>query len=169
MEPPPRQLVLLRHGIALDRERAAAEGLADGARPLTQRGRVRCQAVLARLRPLDLQGSRLLSSPLLRARQTADLVVEAGLAAAVEEARALAPGADPLPLLAAASGTGSAAGAGGRWWLVGHEPDLGDLACHLIGAPLGSITLRKAGIALLARGGQGRWCLQLLLAPRSLL
>jgi phosphohistidine phosphatase len=34
--------------------------------------------------------------------------------------------------------------------LVGHEPDLGLLACRLIGAPPGAVTLKKAGIAVLA-------------------
>jgi phosphohistidine phosphatase len=66
--------------------------------------------------------------------------------------------------------------------LVGHEPDLGDLAASLLGARPGSLPLRKAGLAVLqwrasgsaAENGtaahqQGSWQLQLLLAPRILL
>jgi phosphohistidine phosphatase len=71
--------------------------------------------------------------------------------------------------------------------MVGHEPDLGDLAARLIGAPAGSIPLRKAGLALLEpeglgdpvtpagqdpaafSPGPGIWRLRLLLSPRLLL
>ena len=42
-----------------------------------------------------------------------------------------------------------------RLLLVGHEPDLGDLASALIGAPAGAITLRKSGLALLRCGAPG--------------
>ena len=67
-----------------------------------------------------------------------------------------------------------------RLALVGHEPDLGDLAARLLGAPLGSIALRKAGLALLVlprsaqvrltdQAAAGAWRLQLLLTPRTLL
>jgi phosphohistidine phosphatase len=63
---------------------------------------------------------------------------------------------------------------------VGHEPDLGDLAARLLGAPPGSIALRKAGLAVLVlprfaqarladQAAVGAWSLQLLLTPRALL
>ena len=55
-----------------------------------------------------------------------------------------------------------------RLALVGHEPELGALAAHLIGAPEGAIGLKKAGIALLLLG-PGRGQLKLLMAPRQLL
>jgi phosphohistidine phosphatase len=32
---------------------------------------------------------------------------------------------------------------------VGHEPDLGSLACRLLAAPTGAVALKKAGLALL--------------------
>jgi phosphohistidine phosphatase len=67
-----------------------------------------------------------------------------------------------------------------RLALVGHEPDLGDLAARLVGAPPGALALRKAGLALLELGasdrsalggapGCGAWQLRLLLTPRALL
>ncbi|MFO7629117.1 MAG: histidine phosphatase family protein, partial [Prochlorococcaceae cyanobacterium] len=143
---PLRELVLLRHGIALDREVAAAEAMADGDRPLTGRGRERTRAVLERLRQLDLVADRLLTSPLRRARQTADLALAAGLAPELEQSAALAPGGDPLPLLELWAAAAVAPGERGRLLLVGHEPDLGLLAARLIGAPAGSIALRKAGV-----------------------
>jgi phosphohistidine phosphatase len=51
--------------------------------------------------------------------------------------------------------------------LVGHEPDLGLLACRLLGAPAGAIQLKKAGVALIALTPMPS--LLLLLAPRVLL
>lgn len=161
-----RELVLLRHGIALDRGLAAAEGLADAERPLTARGRARTRAVVERLRQLDLVADRLCTSPLRRTRQTADLALAAGLAPALEPTEALAPGGDPLRLLTPWLEAAAPADRG-RLLLVGHEPDLGDLAARLIGAPPGSVTLRKAGVAVLTFGPS--WCLRLLLSPRSLL
>ncbi len=174
-------LVLIRHGIAEER----AEGRDDAERALTAAGRRRTTEALKRARALDLGVERLIASPLLRARQTAELAVAVGLAPSLELATALAPGGDPRPLLAtwleAATSSGAAAGPGSLA-LVGHEPDLGDLAAALIGAVPGSLPLRKAGLAQLqwwrpehpqpdgtGQGLQGQWQLRLLLAPRILL
>lgn len=173
------ELLLLRHGPALDRELAARRGLPDGDRPLTPRGERRTRAVCAALRELDLSAQCLCSSPLLRARQTAAIAVEAGLAAALELSEALSPGADPLPLLehwwAHLPGAGARPAAAPRLVLVGHEPDLSLLAARLIGAPAGSLALRKAGVALLRfesdGDGPAPWPtprLRLLLSPGSL-
>ena len=62
---------------------------------------------------------------------------------------ALAPGADAWSLLQDWLAGRAAAGAT-QLILVGHEPDLGFLACRLIAAPPGALTLKKAGIALLS-------------------
>ncbi len=196
------RLLLVRHGIAEDRSHDRPDGL----RALTPAGRRRTTAVLERAVALGLTADRLVSSPLVRARQTAEIALGAGLAPCLELATALEPGADPLPLLARWLASTSIAvapqspgsqppGAGSapradpsttaaarpmRLALVGHEPDLGNLAAKLLGAPSGSIALRKAGLALLElpRSAQGRladqaaagaWCLQLLLTPRTLL
>lgn len=159
------ELLLLRHGIASERHPDQVDAL----RPLTPAGRERTTAVLQRLRQLELGGERLFSSPLLRARQTAELAVAAGLAPALELASALEPDADPRPLLHWPEGVQ-------RLVLVGHEPDLGSLAAALIGAPAGTVLLKKAGIALLqidpaalAAGRAPAACLRLLLGPRQLL
>lgn len=162
---PSKELLLLRHGIAEDR----SPEIEEARRSLTTRGRKRTRAVLTRAKSLGLQAERLLSSPLARARQTAEIAVSCGLAPAVVLADALAPAGDPLPLLEDWLSGGAAAPA--RLLLVGHEPDLGLLASHLIGAPEGAITLRKAGLALLrfSAGVSGRAELRLLLTPAALL
>jgi phosphohistidine phosphatase len=194
------RLLLLRHGIAEDR----SEERPDGLRALTPAGRRRTTAVLERAVTLGLAVDRLVSSPLVRARQTAELALGAGLAPSLELATALEPGADPLPLLARWLASTPKAVApqppgGGRpagedlppaadtpgasplsLALVGHEPDLGDLAARLLGAPSGSIALRKAGLAVLVlprsaqvrleeQAAAGAWRLHLLLTPRVLL
>lgn len=192
MAPAQASLLLLRHGIAEERR----PGRPDHGRALTAAGRRRTEAVLEKLVALGLGVERLVASPLLRARQTAEIAVAAGLAPALELATSLEPGGDVFPLLAAWMAPATAAGSDPRprrLALVGHEPDLGNLAARLIGAPAGSISLRKAGLALLepeacpdavppagAEAGAGReaaaippalgiWRLRLLLTPRSLL
>lgn len=161
---PRRELLLLRHGIAEER----APGLEETQRALTPHGRERTARVLERLVALGLTGDALVTSPLRRALQTAELAVQAGLAERLECSDDLAPGADPLPLLARAER---------RLILVGHEPDLSDLAAALCGAPAGCLRLRKAGVILLelppapAAGSAAPGAhatLSLLLSPRSL-
>lgn len=163
MVEPKRQLLLLRHGIAEERR----SDRPDGERVLTPRGVERTRAVLARLVELDFACDQLLTSPLRRALQTAELAVAAGLAPGLGVAEALAPGGDPLPLLERSAGMGHLA-------LVGHEPDLGDLAARLIGAPAGALVLKKAGVAVLQQysgglGPHGCWRLRVLLGPAQLL
>lgn len=167
-----RTWLLLRHGIAeerrlpppVDPEQARDQ---EAARRLTDRGRQRTAAVVRHLLAAGLVADRLLCSPLERARETAALAVAAGLAPALELAPSLAPGGDPLPLLQIPAR---------RLILVGHEPDLSALACRLIGAPAGSLVLRKAGAILLSfdpadavPGAIPPARLRLLLSPRTLL
>jgi phosphohistidine phosphatase len=155
------ELLLLRHGIAEER----APGRPDVQRALTAAGRQRTAAVLDRLLQLNLHCQMLLSSPLLRARQTAELAVAAGLAQQLQLAEGLAPEGDPWPLLRWPAGVH-------RLALVGHEPDLGNLAAALIGAPPSALVLKKAGIALLeisAMSPRPRARLRLLLSPAQLL
>ena len=153
-------LLLLRHGIAEQR----VDGLDHPDRALTDRGRLRTRAVVCQLRRLGVEADRLLSSPCRRALQTAEEAVQAGLAPSLQIAEDLAPGGDPWSVVQ---------GVKGRCLLVGHEPDLGDLASALIGARPGGVRLRKAGFCHL------RWCadlrdprgmadLQALLRPRLL-
>jgi phosphohistidine phosphatase len=170
-----RELLLLRHGIAEER----VEGADDAQRALTPEGRERTIAQLHQLVDLDLGCDLVLSSPLVRARQTAELAVQAGLAPDLELAAALAPLADPLPLLERWLGAVSPRPAWRRLALVGHEPDLSTLAALLIGVPMAlapeALQLKKAGVVLLQwpkppqAGLLGSARLELLLPPRVLL
>jgi phosphohistidine phosphatase len=155
-----RELLLWRHGLAEERQPDdGGSGSADAERALTARGIRRTAAMAEQLHRLQLDCDLLLSSPLRRALQTAELGVAAGLASAFVLEPSLAPGHDPRPLLEAGSWR--------RLGLVGHEPDLGDLAASLLGAPPGTIPLRKAGAALIRLGPAGA-SLELLIGPRLL-
>lgn len=173
-----RSLLLLRHGLAEERQAPGPGARPDGERPLTERGRQRTTAVVRRLKQLELACDQLLCSPLLRALQTAQIAREQGLCAALAIATELSPDADPLPLLEQWLAPDGPLAAGGRLGLVGHEPDLSVLAARLCGAPPGALRLKKAGVVLLewpvtADGSPvplvGRGCLRLLLSPACLI
>lgn len=154
-------LFLLRHGIAVERE----QGQDHPDRSLTVFGAQRTLAVAERLRALGYQAERVLCSPYRRAVETADLAVQAGLAAGSRLEPALVPGGDPKPLVRSLHG---------RCLLVGHEPDLSELAAALMGAAPGHLRLRKAGFCHLCwdvvHGDPfGHAVLQALLRPRLLL
>ena len=149
------ELVLLRHGIAEPRQ----AGRDHPDRPLTAAGRQRTQMVMAALVRRGLRLDRLLSSPYLRARQTAELALGAGLASGLAIDERLKPGGALEMLVTSFDG---------RVGLVGHEPDLGDLACTLLGCPPGGLMLKKAGVIQLRRSA-GQWQLQTLLRPALLI
>ena len=90
-----RELLLIRHGIAVERGSTAT----DEERALTAEGRARTRKVLQRLEKLDLSCGPLVSSPLVRARQTAELALQLELGDTLSFSDALSPGHDPMPLL----------------------------------------------------------------------
>ena len=154
-------LFLLRHGIAVERD----EAVDHPERGLTPLGLERTFKVCCRLRDLGFISDRLYSSPYRRARETADVAVNRGLAPEVELSSCLKPGGDPWPLVQRLRGT---------CFFVGHEPDLSQLAVNLIGARSGGLRLRKAGLCHLrwdasCQDPRGAAQLQLLLRPSLLL
>ena len=102
---------------------------------------------------------RLLSSPYRRALQTAELALEAGLASELAVDERLQPGG-ALNMLVNAFDQ--------RLGLVGHEPDLGDLACGLLGYAPGALVLKKARVIQLGRSAV-QWQLKTLLRPTLLI
>jgi phosphohistidine phosphatase len=164
-----KELILLRHGLA-----EPHGSVEDRLRALTPEGRERTRRVCQRAGQLGLRAPVLLCSPLVRAWQTGEIAVEAGLAPALTSSEALAPGEDPWPLIHD-RWAGETADIPNQLILVGHEPDLSLLACRLIGAPPGALTLKKAGIALLvwpqgtpAPSAGNPAQLRLLLTPKAL-
>ena len=136
---PSSELYLVRHAIAAER---GEEWPDDTKRPLTVRGINRFKEVVRGLRHLDVELDEIYTSPLVRARQTADLLAGGvGGKPVVRTLDALAPGHTPSAVMAQLAKVSR----GSRVALVGHEPDLGELAAHLIGAQR-SLEFRKGGV-----------------------
>ena len=133
------ELYLVRHGIAADRGKAWPD---DSKRPLTPRGIKHMRKVIKGLDDLDVKLDLILTSPLVRARETADLLRHGlGKDAAVEETTRLAPGGRPADIVDLLKKHKKAE----RIALVGHEPDLGQLAAFLIGARA-PLVFKKGGV-----------------------
>jgi phosphohistidine phosphatase len=136
-------LLIIRHAAAED----AAPGQADLKRALTARGKRQALDLGRFLRQLEVAPQAVLTSPAVRARETAEIVARhAGTKITVAQDDVLLPGARPESVVARLQ----------HWeepWplaLVGHEPDLGALAALLAGGA-GSYPLpfKKAGVACL--------------------
>ena len=113
------RVYLVRHG-------QAEPGQPDDLRPLTPRGREQARLVALHLDAEQAPPDAVVSSPLLRARETAEEIGRAfGVEAEVDER--LAPGATPEDLRAAVAGRGQTVVA------IGHEPDCGRAAAELGG------------------------------------
>jgi phosphohistidine phosphatase len=133
------ELYLVRHAIAAER---GPEWPDDTTRPLTERGIARFKEVVTGLRWLDVVLDEIITSPLVRARQTADLLAAGiGGTPVVRLLDALAPGNAPTVVMTQLARLTR----GSRIALVGHEPDLGELAAHLVGAAR-PMPFRKGGV-----------------------
>lgn len=134
-------LYLIRHGIAAPPE----EYETDEERPLTKEGASKTRKVAQRLYKIEIQFDLILTSPLLRAAQTAQILQTAGLSSKIAESAALAPSGDIenwLEWYEQWQETGSSSLA-----LVGHQPDLGNWAETLLwGRAQDALILKKAGI-----------------------
>jgi phosphohistidine phosphatase len=115
-------LDLVRHGDA-----AAPPGGADADRPLSPAGRDAIARLAGRLKREGFRPRLILSSPLLRARQTASLLSEAG-AAGFGIDPMLMPDGEPGDVVA---GLEERQVREGHVLLVGHQPLLGRLVRHL--------------------------------------
>jgi phosphohistidine phosphatase len=135
---------LLRHGDAED-------GSPDEARKLTTKGEKQSRAAGAALAALGVEPAACISSPRVRAADTAWLACER-LGAEVELDDRLSGGPfDPEEL---------AAGHDGDVILVGHEPDFSEAVQRLTGA---RVKLKKGGVAAIDDGQ-----LQLLMRPKDM-
>ncbi len=115
------RLVLVRHA-------EAAPGEPDELRPLTPGGREAARALGEQLAADDVRPDAVLTSPLLRARETGAELARA-LAVPVEPDERLAPGATAESVLQLVRGRGDTV------VVVGHQPDCGRIAAELSGGP----------------------------------
>lgn len=131
-------LYLVRHAIAAE---AGPEYPDDTKRPLTDQGAARFLKEVRGLEALDVRIEAILTSPLVRARETAELLHEEYPEADITETEALAPGGTHRTVLAALESLGDSPNVA----LVGHAPDIGELAARLIGAR-GALDFKKGAI-----------------------
>ena len=132
------QVFLIRHGIAIDE----APGLGDEERFLTPEGRKKTEHVGALLHRQIGRLDRVLTSPLVRAVQTAEIVARQLECQDVRVAMALRPGAPMTRIDAAIEEALDAE----RLALVGHEPTMSAIAAHLLGLSSFPRAFKKAGV-----------------------
>ena len=152
------QIYLLRHAIAEPRD--PTHYPADSDRPLTREGTRKMEAAARGLRAADARFDVVLTSPLVRARQTARIVVTAlRPRPPLRALRPLSPGGGAGGVFAALASLPADASI----LLVGHEPDLSRLAGAMILDPRAELPLdfKKGGLcridfAGVARPGLGR-------------
>ncbi len=136
------ELYLFRHGIAQEQE----AGIKDEERKLTTEGRQKTEKVVQRLANLNFNFDLILASPLIRAQQTAEILIASGLCSQLESSHHLAPEGKIQTWLTEwfqprkfASKT--------RLVLVGHEPNLSNWAEILLwGEVKERLVLKKAGM-----------------------
>jgi phosphohistidine phosphatase len=136
---------LLRHG-------DAAEGSPDAERPLTDKGREQSRAAGAALKAIGVELDACLTSPKLRAAETARL--------ACEQVGDVEPQLEPKLAGGPFDAEALAAGLGDDVLLVGHDPDFSAAVHSLTGA---QVRLKKGGLAGVDRGE-----LIVLMRPREL-
>jgi len=133
------EIYILRHGIAED----AKPGIDDGARALVPEGKKRLQAVLRIAAAAGVAPSLILTSPLRRALETAEIAAEVlGYNGSIVKEDALRPGKSPQDV-----------------WdelrthkeepqvvLAGHEPQFSYLAAYLLGAPALAVDVKKGSL-----------------------
>lgn len=139
------KLYLLRHGIAT--ERVGSGILNDSQRPLTEQGKAETKLVAMGLKRLNIKPDAVVTSPLIRAKQTAEIICEIlGSKDDLKITDALAPGGmagDLYKFLRHSHRPQNIQ----EIFLVGHEPDIGRLAGTLLWAgPELDIPFKKAGV-----------------------
>ena len=157
------RLYLLRHGIAIPH---GTPDVADDDRPLTPKGESHVREIAAGLREIGVEPGVIISSPLPRARQTAEIVFEVlGLENRLQNDDILRPGSNAASI---------------HDWLrtrdddclmlVGHNPNLTALIGLLIGFPDPNLPfeLKKGGLAELRHDQDNPFRLQWLATPKLL-
>ncbi len=139
------ELHVVRHGIAVSRADPGVRS--EEARWLTEEGKARTREVAEGLRAAGVRVDVVFTSPLVRARETAEILAEVlGVKEPLIETEALAPGFSLTDLCEELLAAGPPASA----MIIGHEPDLSELISTLVwGDDRGEVDMKKAGVALL--------------------
>lgn len=159
------RLYLMRHGKALD---VGEHGVhRDSERPLSDKGAEIVREVALGLAVLGTTPDLVVTSPLLRTRQTAEIVAEVLGGVAVTLSPLLAPSGHVPDIVEWLHKNG-----GKSLFLVGHMPDLAELTSLLLCNHVhGGIDFKKAGVcclSFLGRPSPGTGCLDWFLPPTPL-
>jgi len=133
------ELYLLRHGIAED----GLPGTPDSARLLTPEGRERVAAVLKMARHGGTNPSLILSSPYVRAHQTAEIAArEFEYKGEIPKLQSLVPHGRPEAVWADIRDYADESAI----LLAGHEPLMSELAAYLLNAPSLRVDMKKSAL-----------------------
>jgi phosphohistidine phosphatase len=137
------ELYIVRHGIAVDREDPKCP--ADPERFLTEEGIEKSRQVAKGLSKVASIPDLILTSPYLRAFQTAEIFAEELEYSKnkIRKSELLLPGAEPLQLFRELAKDKDASSV----FVFGHAPHLDDLIATSIGAKHHFCSLKKAGVA----------------------
>jgi phosphohistidine phosphatase len=151
------ELLVIRHGDAMDKEEFAKTGKSDDLRPLTSAGMEELKEIARALRELVKKIDLLVTSPLVRAVQTAEIVGAAYDIPVSKTTAVLSPDSEVEEFEKWCKDLEDVK----RIAVVGHEPHLTALVSWLLtGDEEASIELKKGGMCLLEfdsgiKGGEG--------------
>jgi phosphohistidine phosphatase len=156
-------LLIVRHAIAHERDPARWHD--DALRPLSPAGIRRARKAAAGLKELTPRPRRLLSSPLVRARETAKILTQVAGWPEAEDVPELSPGEPALAVLTLLAADHNKAARSSHLKdrdqmlaVVGHQPGLGELlaACLLGAGATLRIEMKKNAVACVAFAGKPR-------------
>lgn len=166
------KLILFRHGLAMERQESMAKKMEDSLRPLNPKGRERTLKIAKALEKMQLEVDLIVSSPLVRAMETAEILFQHCSVPDIHECSELVPAAPPQ---AFAQWLKNSARTSTCVLAVGHEPQLTIFASWAIaGTTTSVIDLKKSGMICLevesfedlsARSALLKWVIQ----PKNIL
>jgi phosphohistidine phosphatase len=159
------EIYILRHGVAVER---GTGGFSETKRPLTKEGRAKMVENANGMVRLGMKCGLILSSPYVRAHQTAAIAAKALNIPDVHLTRSLIPSAKSQDIVSELKNKYPRVES---VMLVGHEPHLSGLIAYLLAGKSFPIDLKKGGLCLLETADlKGPACASLkwLMAPVQL-
>lgn len=157
-------LYLVRHGIAVNR--TDPKSPAEAERPLTAKGVQKTRSAALGLAALGAKPDVFVTSPYVRAAQTAEIFAEAlGFAPdKIRVSESLKPAASPADIVKEISQWKAKEAA-----CFGHAPHLDLLIAYLAGARGPFTELKKAGVACFEHtSAHGKWVMRWMVTPKML-
>lgn len=155
------ELYLMRHGIAEEGE----PGMSDSERRLTPEGKTRAAAILKLARRAGVRPDLILSSPYIRAMQTARIArEELSVAEEIVELPTLVPHGVPETTWKELRDYADYS----SLLLTGHEPQISHLTAYLLNSPGLMVDVKKASIIrieLISTGAVPRGVLRWMMVP----